>query len=103
MLDDDDCAACVGLNLAQEGPERLGLLLSDACRRLVKQNHRRILGQYASQLHNAAGSGGQVRGWHVGKAAKAEQTNKLVGTLVGRDSESIHAGSLKEVHSVLGW
>ena len=94
VLDDDHRAAGLGLDPAQQRPERLGLALGHARRRLVEQHHRRVLGQQAGQLDDAAGAGRQLAGGLVGVGAEAQQLDELVDPLGGRAPRtSIDAGS----------
>jgi hypothetical protein len=73
MLDDDDCAACVGLNLAQEGPERLGLLLSDAAE---GSSSRTTAGSWASMQANSTMRRVPVDRSAVGTSAKPPRPSR---------------------------
>ena len=76
MLDDQHRAAGVGLDPAQQRAERLGLPLGDTGRRLVEQQHGRVLGQDAGQLDDAAGAGRQLAEELVAEGAEAQQLDE---------------------------
>ena len=54
VLDDDEAGVEGVADAEEERAERLGLALGDARRRLVEQDDRRLVGEHARQVDDAA-------------------------------------------------
>src|SRR4051812_47789747 len=73
VLDDEQRASRLVPDLAQQRPERLGLALRDAARRLVEDQHRGVVRDRHRDVDDPAGAGGQLADELVAEGSKAHQ------------------------------
>ena len=78
VLDDEDRRAGGGLDPLEQRPERLGLLLGDATGWFVEHDHRRVRGEQARQLHDAARPGRELAGELATERAEPHQVDEDV-------------------------
>ena len=83
VLDQHQRAAGLHLDPAQQRTERLGLALGHAGRRLVQQDHGRIVGQQTAQLDDPPGTGRELTGGVVPIVSQPEQLDQLGGSPPG--------------------
>ena len=76
VLDDDEARAGRVADAQQQRPERLGLALGDAARRLVEQDHRRAVREQAGEVDDAAGAGRQLADELARGRAEPEQLDR---------------------------
>ena len=81
---DDEAGAERVADAQQQRAERLGLALGDARRRLVEQDHGRLVGEHAGEVDHAARAGGQLADELRAERLEAHQLDQLVDPVVGR-------------------
>ena len=78
---------------SEQRPERLGLALGDAARRLVEQEHGRLVGEDAREVDDAPAAGRQLADELVAERAEAHELDELVDPVARPPaSESTTAG-----------
>ncbi len=73
VLDDEQGRAGLFADAQQQRAERLGLALRDARRRLVEQQHRRVVREHAGEVDDAPAAGRELADELVAEVGDAEQ------------------------------
>jgi len=78
VLDEHERAARLALDALEQGSERLGLLLGDAGRRLVEEQHLRVVGDAHREVGHPAGAGGELADELVAEGAQVHQLDQVL-------------------------
>ena len=79
VLDHEEAGAEPVTHLDEEGRQRLRFALRDAARRLVEEQHRRLVRERAREVDDAARAGRQLVHERVDVLLETEQRHELVG------------------------